>query len=330
MRRRRPAPDRTQHAAHMSEAATDAATDVPGGPGIALSARPVARQARAQPITRLLVPIRFREVITLQGAPLLGAILAVREVTISDLPTAGALIAGSCCLVAHVFLFNDWAGIDGDLRDSRRAERAFTTKGADADEVCILAMVALFASLLSFAWLGATTFALALAIAGMSALYSAPRLHLKGLPIVNSLLHLFGGVLHFLLGYATFAAIDLRGIVIGIFFGVVFTAGHFMHETRDHDGDFINGIRTNAVAFGKMRCFAAGFGTFTLAYVLMIALAIGGLVPKLLFASAALYPLHAYVSWQTMRAGLSTDSLRRLQRCYHCIFALIGLLLVAG
>ena len=305
----------------MSEAATDAATDVPGGPGIALSARPMVR---------MLAPIRFHEVLTLQGSPLLGAILAVHEVTISNLPTAVALIAGSCCLVAHVFLLNDWAGIDGDLRDSRRADRAFTTKGADRDEVCILAMAALFASLLIFAWIGATALALALAIAGLSALYSAPRLHLKGQPIVNSLLHLFGGVLHFLLGYATFAAIDLRGIAIGLFFGLVFTAGHFMHETRDHDGDFINGIRTNAVAFGKMRCFAAGLATFTLAYVLIIALAIGGLVPKLLLASAALYPLHAYVSWQTMRASLSSDSLRRLQRFYHRIFALIGFLLVAG
>src|SRR5258705_3886223 len=104
MRRRRPAPDRTQNAVQMSEAATDA----PSGPGIALSARPVARQGRARPITRLLVPIRFREVITLQGSPLLGAILAVHEVTIGNLPTAVALIAGSCCLVTHVFLFNHW------------------------------------------------------------------------------------------------------------------------------------------------------------------------------------------------------------------------------
>lgn len=260
----------------------------------------------------------------------MGAILAVHDVTLSNLPTVVALMAGSCCLVAHVFVFNDWAGIDGDLRDSRRAERSFATKGADRDEVCILAMAALFASLLIFAWLGATALALALAIAGLSALYSAPRLHLKGQPIVNSLLHLLGGVLHFLLGYAIFAAIDLRGIAIGLFFGLVFTAGHFMHETRDHDGDSINGIRTNAVAFGKMRCFAAGFGTFTLAYGLMIALAVGGLVPKLLVVSAALYPLHAYASWQTMRANLSSDSLRRLQRFYHRIFAWIGVLLVAG
>src|SRR4051794_1976378 len=126
----------------------DAATNAPSRSGIVLSARPVARQAHTRPIARLVAPIRFSEVLTLQGSPLLGAILAVHEPTIASLPAAVALLAGSCCLVAHVFLLNDWAGIDGDLRDSRRAERAFTTKGADRDEVCLLAMAALVASLL--------------------------------------------------------------------------------------------------------------------------------------------------------------------------------------
>jgi 4-hydroxybenzoate polyprenyltransferase len=310
----------------MSEAATDAAS----ASDIVLSARPVARQVRATSITRLLAPIRLHEVLTLQGSPILGAILAAHGPALSNLATAVALIAGSCCLVAHVFLLNDWAGIEGDLRDSGRAARAFTSKGADRDEVRVLAMAVLVASLLIFAWLGPTVVALALAIAGSSALYSAPGLHLKGQPIANSVLHLVGGELHFLLGYAAFAAIDLRGIAIGLFFGLVFTAGHYMHETRDHDGDLINGIRTNSVAFGRMRCFAAGFATFTLAYGLLIALALDGLVPKLVLASAALYPLHAYATYQAMRADLASESLGRLQRWYHCIFALIGLLLLAG
>jgi 4-hydroxybenzoate polyprenyltransferase len=183
-------------------------------------------------------------------------------------------------------------------------------------------------SLLLFGFLGAATFVLALGIAGLSALYSAPVFHMKGLPIFSSVLHLVGGTLHFLLGYATFAAIDARGMAIGAFFALVFTAGHLTHEARDREGDLLNGIRTNAVTFGKVPGFVAGLVLFTAAYALLVTLALFGTVPRLLVLSAALYPLHVYASVQAARAGLTFESLRQLQRCYRLLFAVIGIMMV--
>ncbi|WP_163068196.1 hypothetical protein, partial [Acinetobacter baumannii] len=76
-------------------------------------------------------------------------------------------------------------------------------------------------------------------------------------------------------------------------------------------------IRTNAVAFGKFRGFVAGLVVFVGAYGLLAGLAIGGFVPSALVFSAALIPVHLFASLQAMRAGLTFDALRRLQRGYR-------------
>jgi 4-hydroxybenzoate polyprenyltransferase len=280
--------------------------------------------SRPQPmrsLSRLLSCIRFDEVLVLQGAPLIGASFSIGALTMHNIFAVAALAVGSLCLVAHVFVLND-------LNDPNRNARAFTTRGVSRKEIGYLATALLALSLLLFGFLGAETFILALGVASLSALYSAPVFHMKGFPIFNSVLHLVGGTLHFLLGYAMFAAVDERGIAIGAFFALVFTAGHLTHEARDREGDLLNGIRTNSVAFGKTQGFVAGLILFTAAYALLVALALLGTVPRLLVLSAALYPLHLYASLRAVRAGLTFESLRQLQRCYRLLYAVIGIMMV--
>jgi 4-hydroxybenzoate polyprenyltransferase len=288
-----------------------------------------SRQSACLP-SRLLSCIRFDEVFVLQGAPLIGAVLSIGTLSAQDILAAVMLALGSLCLVAHVFAFNDWSGIHGDLRDPNRAAHAFTTRGVSRTQLGWLAAALLAASLVLLGSLGAATLLLALAIAGLSALYSAPVVHGKGRPVFNSALHLVGGTLHFLLGYATFSAVDGRGIAIGAFFALVFTAGHLTHEARDREGDQLNGIRTNAVAFGSTTGFVASLVLFTAAYVLLAALASLGTVPRILVLAAALYPVHLYASLRALRAGLGFESLHRLQRCYRLLFAVIGMMMVAA
>ncbi|TPJ29993.1 hypothetical protein FJ418_23740 [Mesorhizobium sp. B2-8-3] len=288
------------------------------------------RSARPRWWSRLLSSIRFDEVCALQGAPLIGAILSISALTITNTLEVAILVAGNFCLVSHVFLFNDWSGIGGDLNDPRRATRTFAAKGLSRSDVGYLALSLLALGLLLLRVVGATPFCIGLAIAGLSALYSAPGLHLKGTPLFNSGLHLAGGMLHFLLGYAAFSAIDARGLLVSCFFGLVFSAGHFTHEARDHDGDTLNGIRTNAVAFGRTQSFIAGLVLFTAAYALLVALAASGLVPGVLTVAALLYPLHLVASLRALRAGLTFESLVGLQRCYRALYAVIGIVMVVA
>ena len=281
-------------------------------------------------VMRVLSCIRFDEVCTLQGTPLIGAMFSIGAPTLHKALVLAAVVMASVGLVAHVFVLNDCCGIHGDLRDPARAQRTFVTKGVDRAELGWLAIALLVFALLVLAFVGAVPFILAALIALASALYSVPPSHMKGRPIFGSVLHLVGGVLHFLLGYAAFSAIDGRGVVIGCFFALVFTAGHLTHEARGYDGDSLNGIRTNAVAFGKTQSFVAGLALFTAAYALLTGLAALGIVPRVLLLAALLYPLHLWMSLRALHLGLTLESLSRLQGFYRLLYAVIGAAMIVA
>ena len=82
-------------------------------------------------------------------------------------------------------------------------------------------------------------------------------------------------------------ALDARGLVISLFFGLVFAGGHLNQEVRDYEGDLLNGIRTSAVVFGCRRTFLASLLTFTAAYAILGDLAALGILPRLLLWSTA-------------------------------------------
>ncbi|HEX2642370.1 MAG TPA: UbiA family prenyltransferase, partial [Thermoanaerobaculia bacterium] len=259
----------------------------------------------------------------------MGAAFAIGWPEAHDWSRLAILLIANVCLMAHVFLLNDWAGLITDLTDPHKAAGVFTARGVGRREIGGLAAGLLGASVLLFGRLGPVTAALALAIALMSALYSLPRLHWKGRPLLSSAVHLGGGIVHFLLGYSVGSAIDRRGVATALFFALIFAAGHLTQEVRDSRGDARNAIRTNAVTFGQRRTFAASLVLFTLAHILLLLLALGGTVPRPLAAVSLLYPVQLYWSFETLREGLTFGGVSRLQARYRALYACIGVAIVA-
>ena len=279
---------------------------------------------------RYLSCLRLREILVLQGSPLLGAAFAIRHPAAADVRPLAILTVANVCLVAHIFMRNDWSGLTTDLADPNKAARVFTERGVGRKEIGGLAAGLLALSLLLFSRLGPGTLWLSLAIAALSALYSLPRFDWKGRPLLSSAAHLVGGALHFLLGYSLGNTIDRRGLAIATFFALTFAAGHLTQEVRDHQGDVLNAIRTNAVIFGPRRAFAASLALFTLAHALLLLLALQGTLPRPLAALVALYPIHLSWSLETLAAGLTYASIGRLQARYRALYAIIGLAMVAA
>ncbi len=232
--------------------------------------------------------------------------------------------------MAHIFLLNDWSGLTADLTDPNKAASVFTARGVGRREIGGLTAGLLALSLLLFSRLGPSALCLALAIATLSALYSLPRFNWKGRPLLSSAAHLAGGALHFLLGYSLGNTIDRRGLATATFFALTFTAGHLTQEIRDHQGDVLNAIRTNAVAFGQRRTFVASLVLFTLAHALLLLLALQGILPRPLAALVALYPIHLLWSLKTLAEGLTYPSIRRLQARYRTLYAIVGLAMVVA
>lgn len=269
--------------------------------------------------------LRYREVLVLQGSPLLGVAFTVGQITTPTAVKVLVFAVASFLLVAHVFSFNDWAGIAWDSNDPHKSADVFLTKGLSRPDVLALSFTLLALSLLLFAVLPRRTLLLALAIAILGLLYSHPATNAKAIPILSSAPHLAGGVLHFLLGYSVFRGIDRRGVLIALFFALTFTAGHLNQEVRDHDGDRLNGLLTNAVRFGKRAAFLAGLALFTLAYGDLALLALSGVVPAgLVWLPVVLYPVHVGWSLGTLRSGLTFETVSRFQSRYRMLYALIG------
>jgi len=264
--------------------------------------------------------IRWGEVLLLQGAPLFGVAFSIGAITPARIGIAMIFAAASFLLVAHVFVFNDWADAAQGL--SQR------TYGSDARPPVLLglSLFLLAASVALFIFLPLRTFLLALTIALLGFFYSHPRQNGKSRPIISSSIHFLGGLLHFLLGYSLFYELDQRGVLLALFFALTFTAGHLNQEVRDFEIDRESGARTNAVVFGKRRNFIASVLVFALSYACLFLLSWLGHLPfGLALLGLALFPVQMFWSIRTLRSGLSSDNIRGLQARYRALYAVIGL-----
>ena len=273
---------------------------------------------------------RTLEIVALQGSPLLGFALAVHHPTAESVHPLVLLVAANICLVAHIFLINDWADISMDHADPNKVDRIFMAASVSRNEIAVLMIALLVLSLFLFSRLGGIPLYLAVAIAVASALYSLPPFRWKGRPILSSVLHLVGGAFHFLLGYSVASVIDGHAVAIAIFFALTFAAGHLTQEVRDHQQDAQSEIRTNAVIFGRRCTFVASLVLFTLAHALLCCLALRGTLPRPVATLIVLYPLHLYWSLKTLADGLNYANICRLQARYRAIYAIIGLVMLAN
>ena len=272
---------------------------------------------------------RAPEVLALQASPILGSLLGGLGLEQWDVIRQGLLLIGSIALTAHIFVFNDWAGYNSDIRDPQRMTLVFARQGISRREVAGVAIALIIFANVAFAAVGGLSILFGAAIAALSLLYSCSARFGKSTPIVGSINHMLGGALHFLLGYTFVHALDANGLVMSLFFGLVFAGGHLNQEVRDYEGDLLNRIRTTAVVFGRQRTFLASLCTFTTAYAIAAGLAALGVLPKLLLWSPIVWLLHVGWSLRALQRGLGFETAIWMQRRYRLLFALIGLAMLA-
>ncbi len=271
----------------------------------------------------------FSIVFALQASPILGSLLGGFSLERWGVIRLGLLLLGSLALTSHIFVFNDWAGYNSDIHDPRRATLVSARQGISRREVAGVAIALIIFANVAFAIVGGLAILLGATIATLSLLYSCSASFGKSTPIMGSINHLLGGALHFLLGYTLVRALDANGLMMSLFFGLVFAGGHLNQEVRDYEGDLLNGIRTTAVVFGRQLTFFASLCTFTAAYAIASSLAALGILPGLLLWSPIVWFLHVAWSLRAVRRGLGFETAVWMQRRYRFLFALIGLAMLA-
>ena len=272
---------------------------------------------------------RALEILALQASPILGILLGGCIPGRDGIIHPVLLLLGSLALTAHVFVLNDWAGHVSDSRDPRRVTLVFDRQGINRRHVAQVEVALLILANVAFAVVGRRAVLFGAGIATLSLLYSCSPSFGKSTPIAASINHLLGGTLHFLLGYSLCHAVDARGVLISLFFGFVFAAGHLNQEVRDYEGDLLNEIRTSAVVFGCRRTFLASLFFFTVAYAILFTLAAESILPRLLLWSLCVWLLQVLWSLQALRRGLGFETALWMQRRYRLLFALIGIAMLA-
>lgn len=276
-------------------------------------------------IVRHFASTRAPEVFALQASPILGCVLGGLSFRQWGIVQPGLLLIGSLALTAHIFVFNDWVGYSSDIHDPRRTNHVSARQGISRHDVAVFAVILLLFAIITFALVGRLTLLFGMAIAALSFLYSCSPNFGKSTPIMGSINHLLGGMLHFLLGYTWIHTLDANGIMMSLFFGLVFAGGHLNQEVRDYEGDLLNGIRTTAVVFGCRATFLASFWIFTAAYMTVASLALFDILPIFLLWTIILWILHVIWSIHALQCGLGFETAKWIQERYRVLFALVGL-----
>lgn len=175
--------------------------------------------------------------------------------------------------IIHVLLINDW----GDLKKNPFEKERFPMVSDFVSLRCWLLFFASLSFVVSFIFyanLVPVEMLLFFSAAGLilSLLYSHPKIHLKEGILGATLLHFFGVLLQFMLGYFVFSTSWGKGILFGTFFALIIVCGHFVHECIDVDVDKKGGIQTRATRFGVNQMLIIAGAVFVVSHFYLLVL----------------------------------------------------------
>ena len=274
--------------------------------------------------------IRYFDILVLMAYPTMGAVFAVDR---PDLDTAirfAVFTVLNFLFVAHIYIFNDWS--DAALNPAepdRRKRHAMKESSLTPHEVLGVSAALGVVSLAGFAFLTWRLFAIGLFIQIVTALYSHPRINLKGKPVISTTIHFLGASLYFMGGWVVFKPFSYVEVCLGLFFGLILAAGHFSNEIEDFEQDHAAGIRTNAIAFGQRKVFMTGLFLFILSSLFLVYISVTQLGPNAYAWIAVTLVLVWLIQTWRYRKWKGGDRILGFRRFYRGLYALLCAALIA-
>lgn len=268
--------------------------------------------------------IRYQEVCVFLGAPLLGVLFSVTSLTVEVIFKMGLLVIAVMGCGCSVIIFNDIWGKDTDKYDERKSSPLLSGE-ASSEQLNLISFAFLAVGFSTCIFFPMRTLISGAALAAILNIYSHPYLFLKGKPGMSSLAHFISGMLLFLVGYSIFKHIDLSSVLISIYFGIIFTAGHMNHEIKDYTGDRKAGVMTNAVRFGRKNMLISSFVLFSLSTFYFYILGLLSVIPEVISVIPfILYPSYCVSFFRTYKRGMTFKNMCRFRRQYRIMYGIIG------
>jgi len=269
--------------------------------------------------------IRLFEISVRMGAPLIALLLTLPELSevngIRIIHALGAFFF----LWTHLYTFNAWAGYSFDKHDPSKRVTPLLSGKVTPREMSLLSIVFALICIILYAVLDIRLLIIVFPDILIGILYAHPKILLKSVPFASFAILFIVSVLDFLLGWLIFSPSLHRGLLIGIYFGILGIVGQHYHEAGDYDSDKRVGIKTNAVRYGKTKIFILGFIFYTLACIYFLLLTFSKILPGLLYLTLLItYPLYVFLYSKQLRSNLTSSDIRRFIKKYRMLYGLIG------
>ncbi|NMB75449.1 MAG: UbiA family prenyltransferase [Myxococcales bacterium] len=280
----------------------------------------------------LLQGTRLGDVLPWGGVALLGAMQARGGWQGLDLATAVAGVLTVLGLALFAFLFNDLC----DRNENRRENRPDRSLASGAFPLWL--GIGLAGSGAALALTGplvlGNSFVMTWSLASLAlgAAYSAPWPRLKCRAGLASLTHVIQGTLAFALpAWLARGQLDPAAAVAGVWFGLVFAAGHLHHEVLDLAADQAAGTRTLAVRRGGRTALWLGFALFASAAIWSSWLALAGRTASWWgWTQLGMFLAYAMGFAYFTRGRPDPAGVRRLRQLYRISYLAGGALLLAA
>jgi 4-hydroxybenzoate polyprenyltransferase len=262
--------------------------------------------------------LRFFESLQISGFFLIGYLFAFVNYDIKEFLL---FFAGCFALVFSFYAHNSFSGYPEDLHNGRLGNIRILPRASFmvVSLAAFIAVLVLFSSNYKL-----LLFSVAIYFAGV--IYSI-RGGTKYRPVLGTLTHIVVEIFQFNLAYVyLFNTVTSTSILVSLYFGILFGAGHIHHEIIDHEPDKLMKIKNLVSLIGVTAAARLCFGCFFLGIIYL-----SGLYWLSYIESIAFYPfliagiIHLIVWTATsQRKGiLSEASLHR--RIYRLLYFCAGL-----
>jgi 1,4-dihydroxy-2-naphthoate octaprenyltransferase len=192
---------------------------------------------------------RVAEVLGKLGFVLIGALFAIRKIDMPTFLTLGKIGCYSFVNGLAIFCYNAWTGFEADKYNQRLQKIIEVKKGHMLLASLFLFFISLFIIFIHRIDIAGT----ALAVWTGWFLYSWPEVNLKGIPLGGLVVSFATEILLFHLSYLFFMPYSYQSVSISLYFALLVSAGHLIHELIDQKADQEQNIRTTAVWLGQSK-----------------------------------------------------------------------------
>lgn len=271
--------------------------------------------------------LRWKENLILMGGPLLGLVLSSPDAFSLPLFKEIRLLLGIFIFYGHVFTFNDWSGLKYDSKDPEKSNRPLHSRKIKPSELLSISAILFILSLILLSFNPAVIYLIVFESV-LWILYSLPYTFFKQAPGYSPAIHFLTGCFHFLYGYIVFSGIDKTGVLISVFFGLVFAGGSLNHEIKDFPVEKKSDIMTNAVRMGKNKTFIIHIITFIIAYFYITFISLMNTVDvKLALSIDWIIPIHIFSSFKAYKSGLDRKAIYKYRKIYRTLFIISGIII---